>query len=210
MKPDQRQALEAFASCCTTDPIQLNTVTGVVVTRGDVLLADIIARLTDAFGEHVIVWDNSRGMDLRPFGQFVAALHARTEWIFFQDDDCLVDAAAIAAKRQPGKIVCNMPAAHQANYVGEVDRLMGFGSVFERSRIIPTFGKYFRFFPPDELLLREPGRLFTGLNECEVVDLGVEHLPWADAPNRLWRQPEHTKTRDEMRERVLRVRELGR
>src|SRR4051812_7424649 len=86
-----------------------------------------------------VIWDNSREQNLRIFGQYKAAMErVTTEWVYFQDDDVLTDPAAIAAEREPGVIVCNMPDAHRSKHVGAVDSLMGFGSVFQRSMIAET------------------------------------------------------------------------
>lgn len=181
-------------------------VTAVLVTRGDVDLFPIAKPLVDAFGQwNVIVYDNSKQLDLGPFGQFFAAVKlVRSELCFFIDDDAVIaNPHQVVDQWEPGKIVCNMTPAHQANYIDAPDRLMGFGSCFETKLISPTFDRYLQRFPVDITLMREPGRLFTGLNPTKVVDVPFESLPYATAENRLYKQPDHTKHRDIMRERVI-------
>ena len=184
----------------------------VLVTRGDVELTKIVDSLHHAIRHaqlletpSVVLWDNSCHLDFGPFGQYIAATRELfTELLYFQDDDCITDPAQIIAAWEPGKIVCNMPAEFRANYENQPDKLMGFGSCFERSLIRPTFERYFRHFAIDPVLLREPNRIFTGLNQdrIKLVDVPKRDLPWATAPNRLYRQPDHLEMAEEARRRV--------
>jgi len=187
---------------------------GVIVTRGDVDLLEILATMPILLGWHTRIWDNSEQIDFGPFGQFLGAMprpksagrHSMrtSELVYFQDDDCVTDPTAIAAEHEPGRIVCNMPQEFRANYEHQPDKLMGFGSCFERSLIRPTFEHYLRCFPIDPVLLREPGRIFTGLNQdrIKLVDVPKRDLPWATAPNRLYRQADHQWYAEEARRRV--------
>ncbi len=76
---------------------------------------------------------------------------------------------------------------------------MGFGSVFEKSLIRPTFARYLKHFQLDDVTLREPNRIFTALNHSriDIVDVPITHMPYASDPDRLWRQPDHGQMRDE-------------
>lgn len=192
-------------------------VTPVLVTRGDVPMDEIVASVR-VLGEPVI-WDNSREENLLIFGQYKAAMErVTTEWVYFQDDDVITDPAAIFAAREPGVIVCNMPEAHRCKHIGDVDSLMGFGSVFQRDMICETLDRYFqpmktisgrylqRFFD-DEVFRREIPRIFTMLNRTKWVDIPKRDMPWATAPNRMYHQPEHAKTREEARRRCRLIRE---
>lgn len=172
----------------------------ILVTRGDVDLTEIRQACRSA-----LVWDNSKTFfDVGPFGQYLKAQEACDDVVFFVDDDCVVDPAPIVAAWEWGRIVCNMPAEFRAAYENQPDKLMGFGSCFERSLIRPTFERYFRHFPIDPVLLREPNRIFTGLNQdrIKLVDVPKRDLPWATAPNRLYRQPDHLMMAAVARERV--------
>lgn len=185
--------------------------TAVLVTKGNVPLDEIDQTFADFY---YALWDNSTHMDFSVMGRYVLASDQKTDLIYFQDDDCVTSPAEIVAQWEPGKIVCNMPVAlgHRANYENQLDKLMGFGSVCERSLIKETFERYWKHFPIDAVCLREADRIFTGLNSerIKLVDVPVRHLEWATAPDRLYRQPDHQDFTGNARFRVKRVRELER
>jgi len=158
-----------------------------------------------------LVWDNSFHLDFSVFGRYVAACREdkNEPLVYFQDDDCVTSPAEIVKQWEPGKIVCNMPVAlgHRANYENQLDKLMGFGSACERSLIKETFERYWKYFPIDQVCLREADRIFTGLNAARIklVDVPVRNLEWATAPDRLYRQAEHSAKTKLARLRVLEV-----
>ena len=179
----------------------------VLVTRGDVDLQPIVDTLLNF--KRVRTWDNSIYLNMGPFGQFLmASMMFDSEVLYFQDDDCTTDPEAIVAAWEPGKVVCNMGTkGHRKNYEDRLDKLMGFGSCFERSLIKPTFGRYWSKFPIDRVTWREPGRIFTAMNHdrIKVVEVSAEDLPWATAGDRLYKQPDHLEMRDEAIRRVKEV-----
>lgn len=196
-------------------------VTPVLVTRGDVDLSEILKSIRsacmpncdgDRFKNHdliefvnLLIWDNSKLLNLGPFGQYVAATTNPdcADLVYFQDDDCVTDPAQIVAQWEPGKIVCNMSAEYRANYEDKPDKLMGFGSCFERSLIKPTFDRLQKGATLMDcgasrgdlqaLIWREPSRIFTALNRdrIKLVDVPFKHLSWATADDRLYKQPDH-------------------
>ena len=175
-------------------------VTPVLVTRGDVPMDEILESVR-VLGVPV-VWDNSSEVDLGIWGQYCAAMsRVETEYVYFQDDDVLTDPAAIAAQREPGVVVCNMPEAHRSKHAGQPDSLVGFGCVFERALIERTFAPYVATYGIDALLRREAPRIFTSLNRVKWIDVPKRDLPWATAANRMYHQPEHGAMRDEARRR---------
>lgn len=193
-------------------------VTPILVTRGNVDLSEILRSFNNdhwarsaaeqIVWDNIIIWDNSKLLNFGPFGQYVAATTANcSDIVFFQDDDCVTDPGEICQHWEVGKIVCNMPQEHQANYRDQPDKLMGFGSVFSRSLIRPTFERYNKLFPVDPVNYREPGRIFTSLNQAriKVVDVPVQNLPWATAEDRLYRQPVHLEMARVARQRALAV-----
>lgn len=185
--------------------------TAVLVTKGNVPLDEIKESIwiEDWL---IFTWDNSKHLDFSVFGRFLQASQVEfprdqtDTLVYFQDDDCVTSPAEIVAQWEPGKIVCNMPVAlgHRANYENHLDKLMGFGSVCERSLIKETFERYWKHFPIDAVCLREADRIFTGLNSerIKLVDVPVRHLEWATAPDRLYRQPDHEKMTREARFKV--------
>ncbi len=174
-------------------------ISALIVTRGNVDLKEVVAPLS-VFDE-LIIWDNSkRVLDFGPFGLYVAAEQAIGEILYVQDDDCIVSSPwAIANVWAPGRIVCNMGKEYQEAYHTKRDKLMGFGSVFEKTFIRPTFARYLKHFQLDDVTLREPNRIFTALNHprIDIVDVPITHMPYASDPDRLWKQPNHGQMRDE-------------
>ena len=180
----------------------------VIVTRGDHPLGKILTQFqAPCFRPIVTVWDNSKQINLSVFGRYVGAMAATDEWVYTQDDDvltypeavvvaCLGVVQALRNDTRFDTIVCNMPPEYQANYQGKPERLVGFGCVFHRDLAASTFNRYFAHFPIDALFLRECDRIFTGLNQDRVVvvDVGIEHLPWARDEGRLYRQAEHAQS----------------
>ncbi len=168
--------------------------TPVIVTRGNVDLSPILHVLGPLSG--AVVWNNGNSpLDLRPFGAFAAAAVIRTPLIYFQDDDVIVENwRSLVAMWRPGRIVCNMAQDFQAAYANRRDKLIGHGGVFETSLVRPTFERYFSHFPGvDVITMREPNRIFTGLNwpMLDVEYVGHKNLPYASGPDRLWKQPDH-------------------
>ena len=94
-----------------------------------------------------------------------------------------------------------MAPEFRANYEKEPDKLMGFGSVFEKALIRPTFERFWAQGPMDRVTLREPGRIFTAMNQSRIklVDVPVRNLPWATGADRLYRQSDHMLMAQEAR-----------
>jgi len=189
-------------------------VSAVLVTRGDVDLTEILASL-EAFDE-VVIWNNQLEEDLSVYGRYAGILQARNEIVYVQDDDCLVDAerlvrvaAAYALERQA---VCNMPESRWADYPDSA--LVGWGAVFHRD--LPQ--KAFARFDSADLLatvlsggapsfLDRCDNVFTVLTDCVKVDIGFQHLPWAETTGRMFTTPGHADERDRMIDLARRVRD---
>jgi hypothetical protein len=180
------------------DPAQ---VSGIIVTKGDADLAPILDRLR-GLGE-VIVWDNSREVNLRVFGRYVAMQQARFATVYCQDDDCLIDVEQLCQEYQPGELLCNMLPSHQAFYRSRDMALVGWGALFPRA--IVDFRAYLAKWPADELFHRECDRVFTWLNKFRVVDLGVEHLPRARSRDRMATEARHSADLWEIQRRLARL-----
>jgi hypothetical protein len=71
------------------------------------------------------------------------------------------------------------------------------------------FGAQFVFPGTEEWFWRTCDIVFTGLTPRVFVDVPKENLPWADRPDRLWRQPTHIEERQRMRDLVNEVRKGG-
>ena len=184
-------------------------VTAVIVTRGDLSIDDLLTLrksiLLCAAIDEVIVWDNSRTpKDVRVFGRYAGAMLAKNEYVYVQDDDCVVDVKKIMAAAVPGRVVCNVPVDRRAEYAGTGVTLIGWGSVFAKSIIMPSFCGYLMNWPQDELFERECDRLFSYVNKRRVVlvDAELKHLPQAHGADRMGREMRHRADMVEMRRRA--------
>lgn len=175
-------------------------VTAVIVTRGGVDLTPILERLK-CF-KSVFVWDNSVREDRKVCGRYEAILISKGDYIYTQDDDCLVDAERLCAEYQPDEVLCNVLPSHQEFYRGIGMSLVGWGAIFPESRV--DFGPYMAKHPIDEIFLRECDRVFTWLNYSHVrmVDIDVEHLPHALGKDRMGTETRHGSDLAEIRRRL--------
>lgn len=183
--------------------IDPSKVSCVIVTRGNVDLSGILASLPF---EDVVIRNNSNPhlpKDMKVFGRYLGASLAVNEVTAVQDDDAIIeDWPAILAAYEPGVVTCNMGAAHTAYYKPMNMALVGFGAVFDKSLIAPTFDRYFEQFPKDELLLRECDRIFTALNRLKVVQVPYRNLPHEETTERMWRENRHGADLAKIRERI--------
>lgn len=188
-------------------------VTAVLVTRGDVPLAPIVATFPPKW--EVLVWNNGEGTlahraggaefwdllknelpDLAVYGRYAALEHASNEIIYVQDDDCLVDNPAAIARACPvSGVACNMP--HEFRHAFYTHHaLVGFGASFRRRIVAPIFAEFHaRYELGADLFNRTCDIVFTGLTERGFVDVPVQSLSYASDPNRMWKQPEHQQER---------------
>jgi hypothetical protein len=200
-------------------------ITGIVVTRGDVDLSEILESLESL--DQVIVWENGYGArelvdgrlmpsyegrmsDVAVYGRYLAIEWAAHDLIYVQDDDCIVPVeGVIATALQPGfdltrTIVANMPESRWRDYPDSC--LVGWGSVFHRD--LP--GAAFRRFSPDNIpaFYRECDVVFTVLTPSVKVDAGFRHLPWAEDPARaMFKRPDRAPERARVYELARAVRD---
>lgn len=183
------------------DPKQ---VTAVIVTKGDVDLEPILDSLS--IFSMVMVWDNSKHeKDLKVFGRYMLAVSAPTDYVYVQDDDCLIDAGALAAQYQPGELLCNVKPHHHTVYSSQYAgiSLVGWGAIFPKTMV--DFFPYLSKFPDDELFRRECDRVFTWLNcaKTRVVHLAIEDLPHAHESDRMGMESRHGADLMEIRGRLM-------
>lgn len=176
-------------------------ISAVLVTRGDVGLSPILASLPF---DDVVIWDNSRRGDIGVFGRYLAMAEAKHPVIYTQDDDCIVDAAAVVAEYQPGVVTANVPVDRRSFYNDGVT-LIGWGSVFDRHLYRVLFD-YLEKWDKDDLFSRECDRVFTGLNRCRNIDVPFEHLPHAHGSDRMGAEKRHLADLAEIRRRIYSIR----
>jgi hypothetical protein len=219
-------------------------VSAVIVTRGDVDLNPIMDSLRPVGFREIVVWSNARpyyarphtepgdrilvaATDLAVYGRYAAIERCRSDFVFVQDDDCLVDAAAVLDAADglydpTTTILANMPASRWPDYPDSC--LVGWGAVFHRDLPPLAWGRFASptgDFPSDafwkaigeqpEPFRRECDVVFTTLTPHVKIDVGFQHLPWAEDPERAmflrpWRQAE----RDQMYALARQARDLTR
>jgi hypothetical protein len=203
----------------------------VLVTRGNVDLSPIIGQDWPDAVQEVIVWDNSAEdrRDLKVYGRYAAIKEASHELIYVQDDDCTLEAETIekliaGAEANPGTIIANMPEHRWFDYPDSC--LVGWGAVFHRDLPWEAFQRYFEFHAADNAWLNHPLAGFREdqsavrthfMRTCDVVfttltphvklDLGFTHLPWAEGPDRMFKERDHKDSRDEMLALARKVRD---
>ena len=179
-------------------------VTAVLVTRGDVELAQVTDSIREAGIRQIIVWNNARRMlDLKVFGRFLATVESSTRFVYTQDDDLIAPVADVLAAYDPET---DREAVVANNRAEEEWRLLGIGSVFHRSLVNGCFGRYLDHHPLDLDFLRACDVVFAYQHPYRKVVLGYENLPWgyATAENpRMYGQPDHMAVRERVRERTL-------
>jgi hypothetical protein len=175
-------------------------VSAIIVTRGDVELGPCLSSL-DA--DEVIIRRGHGGV----WERWEAAMSARHDVVYVQDDDCVVDFAGVIAAYDEARVTCNMLTSHRSDYRDDI-ALVGWGCVFHKV-MLSSFGQYLMRFPEDELFLREADRVFTGLNPLKLIDIGVTHLPYAHGAERMGREARHAADMREIRRRIYEVREVA-
>ena len=180
----------------------------VIVTRGNRQedVAEVLGSLR-SFDE-VIVWDNSRACkDVKVFGRYAGALLARNEIVYVQDDDCVTSPDAIVGAFLPARLVCNVPMDRRREYAGTGVTLMGWGSVFGKSKL-SAFRRYLDVYPHDDLFERECDRVFSYLHQASVtlVDVPMLHLDAAHGIDRMGREPRHGADLREIMDRMRNLR----
>jgi hypothetical protein len=181
-------------------------ISAVLITRGDHDISAVVQSLTDRFFG-LVVYNNSTGLDFKVFSRFIAAQNAPSDYVYFQDDDCIVDLSAYPWDLTGNHVLCNMPKEYRKNYPGPT-QLLGFGSVIPRSLIVPTFNRYLAYYPLGPMLLRECDRIFTGLNPCRLCNVPITHMPYAMDEDRMYRRPEHNVQRRVAEEQIREILEL--
>lgn len=183
-------------------------VTICLVTRGDVDLGPIFESLAPLSPDRLVVYDNSRQTDRAVFGRYIATQLGATELVYVQDDDCVVDADAIVAAHEPGRLVANMPVSRWADYPDST--MVGWGAVFERRLAFEAFNRYWAQpgvqIPRDPVFDRTCDVVFSALTPRTVIDVGFSHLPWAETDGRMFRQPGHKSERDRVLQRCRELR----
>lgn len=126
-----------------------------------------------AEGEHMIL------------NRYDAIQKAKNEIIYTQDDDCIIsNIKQLVDLYDENKIVCNAKFDRMVYYnrlcEGKI-ALIGYGAIFNSS-LIGHMYEYINKFGEDEILYREADRIFTWLNDKELIiaDGYIQDFPCAN------------------------------
>lgn len=169
-------------------------VSAVLVTRGDVDMSPVVDSL--AWCTDVIIWNNSEREDLQCYGRFAGIAEAKHDHIYVQDDDLVIDALALLAHYDGESIVANKPPEEEWRFIGG-------GAFFPRT--LPDFTAYrSRLDFVQEEFDRCADVVFAYSHPYRHTWVGYQRLlPWHDAPNRMYKQPNHYEVRERARARSL-------
>lgn len=181
-----------------------------LVTKGGTDLNGILDTITASGIHDIVVWDNGRRVverhhrpgklvadvasdvqDVMVYGRYAAISHAQGEFIYVQDDDCVVPPESIEQILQPFRygalfdrsgVVANMPADFRHQFY-EDHCLVGFGACFHRD--LPR--KAFDLFEEESRLttyLAEEPEFKRGRQGSVIVQSNSPHRKWE--PGRGW------------------------
>ena len=174
-------------------------VTAIIPTRGDVPLG----RIADRLREYPEIQEIRFVIGSTPLNRYKTILEipgTGDEIYYTQDDDCLTNIGPLLDAYNPAVITNAMTPEHAKRYEGH-QTLIGFGAVFSRELVRHAFHDF--PWDRDDVFFRESDRIFPTVNPHNTVYPLIEILPWANAENRLWKQPDHLAARDEMNRRIF-------
>lgn len=157
------------------------------ITKDPVYPSVIVERvMAVGFGEYLFL-TNCQSPHLKQ-SLFAKARH---EFIYYQDDDCFAPIDALLAAAVPDRITCAMKPFHISGYSNSRIALLGWGSIFPK-RTIQVLDLYRAVYGEDALYRRESERIMTWLSwPQQRLELPIQDLPSAFAPDRLSMQPDH-------------------
>jgi hypothetical protein len=186
-------------------------VAAIIPTRGNVDVRRILSSLIFPSGA---IWDNSQAVrDLGAFGRYAAIVGSDAEWIYTQDDDCLVPEDAqrgLLEAATDGVLVSNMNADHNGRAMPLL-ALPGWGAIFHRSLPQQAFERWREAeradFMSDDFLRIGCDIVFPVLTPSRMVDLGHENLPHAWDEDRTHRRVDYGRKKAWYYERAAALRE---
>ena len=167
-------------------------VSAVIVSRMNVPIGPVIESIQPHV-EEIIIARGDGGVYQR---YSAAATGARCDIVYTQDDDCIVDVAAVLAAYEPGLVTCNMPAKFRPHYPDGI-ALVGFGCVFYRPAALrgpaefDAFKRYAKVGFFDDLFHREADRVFTGLSPLKLIDVRKQDCWYALGQDRMGTERRH-------------------
>jgi hypothetical protein len=190
----------------TGQGITPDKVSACLVTRGD--QPDQVERIIATLPyDEVIVWDNSREPDMLTAGRYMAAMRAKHDVVYFQDDDTLfVHHDKLMAAYEPGRI--DAVYAHGENDGGYGDLpLVGGGGLADKHAVLEAF----RTLPHTVEDYAYADFHVGVLTPFKHVHLPFEiNYPIAQHPSRLVNQPWSADAKRRVTERARQIRDKRR
>jgi hypothetical protein len=185
-------------------------VTACLVTRGD--QPEMMARIRESLVfDHGVVWDNSQREDWKCAGRYKAAERARTDVVYFQDDDVIVPRETQKAllAEYDGED-CLAVYAHGDEPAGYDDLpLIGCGALVNRHAAQRAIDRYAGRWPLDDDFRYEAdfvvGVLYGNWRHLHAP-FNIEYEIATD-PSRLARQPWQRSLKFEITNRARRIRD---
>ena len=189
-------------------------ITAVLITwkRQHNLPAIIDSLLKEPLISEIIIRDNSKCKNIMCYGRFTSAKKAKNNYIYTQDDDCIVKnigGVIDSFIRQPDRISYSGIDGYEEKIPDTIFgtkqlALLGWGSVFDR-RWISVLDKYIAKYGKDECFYSETDRLFSLLlnKHHNFVAGGVTHLEGKDDENAMCQRPNHLSFKETALERAL-------
>jgi hypothetical protein len=171
------------------------------ITKDAVYPSAIVNRvMAVGFGEYLFLTNCSS-----PHVKQSLFAKARYDFLYYQDDDCLAPIHQLLQRAVPSMITCAMKPSHLRAYAQSRIALIGWGSVFPK-RTIDVLDQYRAVYGEDPLFRRETERIMTYLSfpQCRL-ELPIEDLPSAYAPDRLSMQPDHYGYIEQVEDRCARL-----
>lgn len=162
----------------------------VLVTRGDVALEPILDSIPI---EDIVIWNNADAEDRKVFGRYAAIDECKHKFIYTQDDDAICPVLQILSAYTGDGLLINSPEDERP--------FLGWGAVFPRDLPFESFRYYLESHPWDDQFLRWCDVIFGEMTSPDRVDFGHEDLPQATALNRMYQQPDHYTSQQEVRDR---------
>ena len=136
------------------------------------------------------------------YHRYLAAMKAKNEIIYVQDDDCMVNFQVLFSKYN-GQITNAMTKPFIEKYKDIDCTLIGWGAFFPKS-MLSVFDRYIAKYGVDSHLLREADRIFTSLNKpWNTINMPHEDLD--QTPDRMGYQPDHYTSMNEALEKCKKL-----
>lgn len=151
---------------------------------------------TQPFIDEILVWDNSIAPNFMTYGRFMLAALARNQYVYTQDDDCIIEnIQEIFGQFDGTRLVNGMKQERMRFYEGD-HTLVGWGTFFDKAWL-RCFDQYTEKYGFDSLLYREADRIFTSLLDVPrlTVNADVKDFPSAIGELSMSAQPEHEDTK---------------